>query len=538
MYKKFIYYPLLFFLYPVLSLWAHNVREISPLQVYRALLVTILLGFLFLVISWLAVRHWEKAALISSAAYLLVFSYGHFFNFLKQVNDNPARHRYVLAVYGCLFLAWVLVVLRQNEQIKMLSSMFNLMGFTLLIMPAYVLAAHMFNNVNKGSQPVPVVAVTGNNGQRPDIYYIILDGYGREDILKKYYEYDNSALIDYLEGKGFYVADRGRSNYISTVLSLSSSLNMQYIDTLLPDTDPLVDDEVQLVVYESDLLELIHHSEVRSFLARNGYRLVTYDNDFKTTARDADVLLAYSSLFPRAGGGESRKGSDVNGFEGLLLETSIARSWIDWQAAQGRGNILIESPYSGHRARVLDMFEALKEIPQMEGDNFVFMHFLVPHPPFVFGPNGEMIRHDVAFTLSDGVNYPGTPRKYAREYSEQISYINQYLEEAVNSIIDNSETPPIIIIQGDHGPRKSLNFKNPKMEDLEGSFSILNAYYLPNIDQDVLYPTITPVNSFRIVLNIYLDAGFDLLPDENYLSNSVQPFNFINVTDLLDKFTE
>jgi hypothetical protein len=531
--KKMVYYPFLFFLYPVLSLWAQNVREIFPLQVYRALLVTILLGVLFLLISWLVVRQWSKAALISAAAYLLVFSYGHLYNFLKQVNDDLAHHRHILVVYGCLLLIWIFMVLRRNAPIEVLSSMFNVIGLTLLIMPVYVLLAHWFINANKASQPVPVAAMTGDDGQQPDIYYIILDGYGREDILEKYYGYDNSALIDYLEGKGFYVADQSRSNYISTVLSLSSSLNMQYIDTLMPHVNPLEDREVQLSEYESDLLELIHHSDVRSFLAGNGYSLVTYDNDFKTTIRDADVLLGYSSLFSRNGGSEGSKSLNVNGFEGLLLETSIARAWIDWQVAQGGGNILIESPYLGHRARVLDMFESLKEIPQLEGDNFVFMHFLVPHPPFVFGPNGEMIQHDNSFTLSDGVNYPGSPRKYAREYADQISYINQYIEQVVAHILDNSQTPPIIIIQGDHGPRMSLNFKNPGVEDLEGPFSNFNAFYLPGIDQEVLYPTITPVNSFRIVLNAYFGAGFELLADENYLSTSTQPFNFMKITDLI-----
>lgn len=529
--KKIIYYPLLFILYPVLSLWAQNVQEIMPSDVYRALLITVLFGLLLFVFVWLIVRQWEKSALIASITYILVFSYGHFFNFLQQMNDDVARHRYVLAVCGCLLLIWIFIVLKKDVQIKLLSSILNVIGLTLLIMPIYILIAHRLIHTTKSIEPIPVATIPEEASQRPDIYYIILDGYGREDILKKYYGYDNSALINHLETNGFYIPNHSRSNYMSTVLSISSSLNMQYINTLLPDANPLEDDKIQLDLYESDLLDLIHHSEVRNFLARNGYRLVTYDNNFKTTVHDADVLLAYSSLFSHTS--ENRKIPDINGFEGLLLETSIARSWFDWQVAQGGGNILIESPYLSHRARVLDMFKALEETSQMTGDNFVFMHFLVPHPPFVFGPNGELIHNNQSFTLSDGVNYSGTPRKYAREYVGQLSYINQYLVQAIDYILDNSQTPPIIIIQGDHGPRMSLNFKNPRIEDLESPFSNLNAYYLPGIDQNVLYPTITPVNSFRVVFNVYFDAGFELLSDENYLSNSIQPFNFMNVTELI-----
>ena len=254
---------------------------------------------------------------------------------------------------------------------------------------------------------------------------------------------------------------------------------------------------------------------------------------FKTTAHDADVLLSYSSLSPRNGHNEKETGLVVNSFEGLLLETSLARLWVDWQTAHGMENIVIESPYLAHRALTIDMFESLKEIPAMEGDNFVFMHFLVPHPPFVFGPNGEMSRHDQAFTLSDGTNYSGTPRSYIKGYTEQVTYINQYLEETINYIINNSQTPPIIIIQGDHGPRMGVNFKNPQKIDLDGHFGNLNAYYLPNVDHTALYSTITPVNSFRVVFNSCFGTKFELLPDESYLSTSIEPFDFVNVTDLI-----
>ena len=531
--KKVIIYPVFVFLYPVLSLWAQNVRDISPSQVYRALLISVLLGVLLWLALQLVIRRWDKAALIVSVAFLLVFSYGHFFNFLSQWNDNLAHHKVALPVYGCLMLTWGWVVLKNNKNIELWSSMFKVIAPALLLLPVYTLGSTMIINTNREKSPAPEVAKIESQNQHPDIYYIILDAYGREDMLRKYYGYDNSAFINYLKDTGFYIADQGRSNYISTVLSLSSSLNMQYVDALLPEADPHTSDTIRLAGYETDLLDLIHHSYVRSFLAEHGYRLITYDNNFKTTAHDADVLLSYSSLSPRNGHNEKETGLVVNSFEGLLLETSLARLWVDWQTAHGMENIVIESPYLAHRALTIDMFESLKEIPAMEGDNFVFMHFLVPHPPFVFGPNGEMSRHDQAFTLSDGTNYSGTPRSYIKGYTEQVTYINQYLEETINYIINNSQTPPIIIIQGDHGPRMGVNFKNPQKIDLDGHFGNLNAYYLPNVDHTALYSTITPVNSFRVVFNSCFGTKFELLPDESYLSTSIEPFDFVNVTDLI-----
>src|SRR5690606_20870239 len=67
----------------------------------------------------------------------------------------------------------------------------------------------------------------------PDVYYIILDGYPRADILAERYGYDNSEFLEGLESRGFYIADGSHSNYGQTILSLTSSLNMDYLDTLI-----------------------------------------------------------------------------------------------------------------------------------------------------------------------------------------------------------------------------------------------------------------------------------------------------------------
>jgi hypothetical protein len=48
--------------------------------------------------------------------------------------------------------------------------------------------------------------------------------------------------------------------------------------------------------------------------------------------------------------------------------------------------------------------------------------------------------------------------------------------------------------------------------------AILNAYYLPGVDSDLIYPSISPVNTFRLILNTYFGADLPLLPDESYLS--------------------
>ena len=66
--------------------------------------------------------------------------------------------------------------------------------------------------------------------------------------------------------------------------------------------------------------------------------------------------------------------------------------------------------------------------------------------------------------------------------------------------------------------------------------SILNAYYLPDINddgEDNTYNNITPVNTFRLVFNKYLNTSFDLLDDHVFYSSYQRPYDFMNVTDMV-----
>jgi len=46
--------------------------------------------------------------------------------------------------------------------------------------------------------------------------------------------------------------------------------------------------------------------------------------------------------------------------------------------------------------------------------------------------------------------------------------------------------------------------------------SILNAYYLPDGGEKHLYKSITPVNTFRLVLNHYFGSDYEMLKDVSY----------------------
>jgi hypothetical protein len=112
----------------------------------------------------------------------------------------------------------------------------------------------------------------------------------------------------------------------------------------------------------------------------------------------------------------------------------------------------------------------------------------------------------------------------------QVQCVNRLVLDAISEILKNSETPPIIIIQGDHGPGLHLDWESFENSSVYERFGILNAYYFPDQAYGELYPGISPVNSFRVVLNEYFNQRYALLPDHSYYSTWSEPFEFIEAT--------
>jgi hypothetical protein len=495
---RFPFHPLLFALFPPIAFLAWNIDEMRPGEIVRPIVACLILGSGLLIIFRILLRDMRKAALATSMMLLVLLAYGQVYSGLKQIGMPPmlTRHRYLVPVLA-LAVVLALLALRRRPLSAVWTSGANMMGLILLVGPLVGLAGHA---VRARQVPVEMAGLCGLQlpaGKPPDVYLVVLDAYERGDVLRSLNDYDNEPFLDGLRQRGFYVAEGSMSNYRHTKTSLASTLNMDYVQDFPKAFGARPDNPW-------DIVQQLKNSVLRRSLECLGYRTVALGTGFPyTELTDADYFFRYSP----GGPGLTGVVGPLAASERVFLGTTLVRALTDGQVTLG-GFLPTEAldPDTLHRQQVSFALDQLPELAKLPSPKFVFVHVVSPHPPFVFGPNGE--------PLSAAQAAETDPKTL---YANQVAYLNGRVLEGLDSILANSEVPPIIVIMGDHGYTES----NP-----ESKMSILNAYHLPDGGARGLYPTITPVNSFRVVLNEYFGGAYSLLPDISYYSTGVDDFRY------------
>lgn len=513
MQKRFALYPFLFVIYVVLNPLVNNLGEIAPSQAVRPLLVLLFVTIITMLALYGIFRNWHYVAYLTFLALAFFALYGHISRILQDQFslDVEALRPWLLVIWGGLLLGLGIKKIWLRLGGPRTTRALNIyLSIVLLVQVAFSVPAISRSMAHPAVQSKSATATSSSSestikldcSNTPDIYYIIMDAYGRADVLKSMYGVDNSTFIDYLRNKGFYVADQSHPDYIQSVFSIPSGLNFSYLES-----EPEGSDAVQYFT------NLVSDNRLMRTLKQCGYETVAFETGFSFT-NHPQVDLYLSS------------GSPLNNFESLLL----AGSPLDWLP----GAIYQKPPafsYEGHRERVLFDFAQLAELPKRPGPKMVFAHIVSPHPPFVFDAQGNPIQPDRSYSMNDGDDYRGTWDEYRQGYAGQVQFDNKMLEKTIDAILAKSSRPPIIIIQGDHGPGGFLNWSSPEKSCLWERASILNAYYLPDGGESALYPQISPVNSFRVVLNTYFKAKLELLPDRTYFTSHRLIRQIIDITD-------
>ncbi|KAA3644874.1 MAG: hypothetical protein DWQ07_15850 [Chloroflexi bacterium] len=551
-----IFHPIIAALYPIIALLAFNIDETPISSAWRAVLSSLVLMSLVWFVNSLLLKDRSKAAILTSAMLIVLFAYGHLNGFtvtsFRLFGLDVLSHRYLLPISLLLMVGTYWMLAKRLGDTSSANSTLNLIGLLLIAFPLYQIITFQIT-LYQSQQATPAISLNEDVMQEsalPDIYLIILDMYPRQDYLLDVMEYDNSAFIQQLRNQDFYVADCTLSNYSITRFSLTALLNMNYIDTLMPN--------ISADARERSLVDpLLKNSFVRQTLEELGYQVVAFHTDFPATSlQDADFYFENANDLAQITDEQAAiESGSLEGIEVSLSDNPIGSSFLrlnlnkfEWLLVQTTAFRVIPDlffrladPEKPNRSYLIHlrqyelntfMLDKLDDIPEeIDSPKFVFFHIISPHTPVVFTENGDFSPF-IENPAPDADSYAFTDEfTYVRAYNGftgQITYINKRMGDFVQNLLSGDAGKPIIIIQGDHGPPV---FSRPEIQENE----VLAAYYLPDGGTEGLYPNISPVNLFRHIFNHYFGTNYEFLDDLAFTSDfENSPYDFERVLEEFD----
>ena len=504
---RVVLHPILLAAYPVLFLFANNAADqVSFDALWLPLAGAVGAAVALLAVASLIFRDVHRGGLAATLLVVAFFAFGHVWNLVGATigNRQILLVAWVLAVVIGLVIAWRM----RRETARAATGPLNLLAAIPLVLTLVSLGDFVINRSAAGAMISSVGGLLNSDDRaQPDIYYLVFDRYAGSPTLDKHFDFDNEPFLQELESRGFFVARDSVSNYVKTNLSLTSSLNMEYLDQQAlaerarsPDDEGVINREFQgQLVVPSSLKDL-------------GYEFVLIPSWWSPSASnvDADVTLRYEG---------------ISEFSLALYETTLLSALT--------APLEEADPFSMDELRNynLHQLQQMVEAPAIGGPKFVFAHVLLPHPPNLFNRDGDPFVGEQTSLSED------------QKYIHQVEFANSEILRMLDEIeARDGDNPAVVVIQADEGPfpdryrenGDTFRWADATPEELEIKFRILNAIRLPGVDaaDAGFMDGMTPVNTFRIVFNVLLDAGLPLLPDRVYAHSDLRHFyDFIEITD-------
>ena len=498
-------YPLLFAISPVMNMASSNSNEVTSGQLLSTILVVCIITLVLSALVRLTIRDSIKTAAVVSVILLAFFSYARIYAIRDSstlgLDDVLIRHRYLLPLYVLGIGVGLWMIIRRS------GPWLSVMHFAAVVASLLI----MFNVVTfaagqAGLRIVPNltndVEVIANKGMNlPDIYFMLYDTYPRKDVLAKYWGHDNTEFEQMLIAKGFYIVEKSRSNYWRTAQSLSSSMNMTYLQD------------------DSNWAALLRNSKVLSVAHELGYRVIVIDADKPITTHLAENSDFYLRI---------KNNLLISNFTAALLDSTPLR-WLFprfkfVKLIDLKGNFVMQA------VEAFDFGTSqVTRIAGMPEPTFTVLYRFPPHPPYIFEKDGEIRTPSNALVI-EGEGFASTVA--TGEFVNQLIYVNTVIRQTVEEILRKSDQEPIIIIQGDHGTNTQCPCRpdNLTPEMVLETTGIFNAILLPQQCGSLLYPEMSSVNTFRVIFDACLMQEFGLLPDVSYYHDRKQPpWDFLQV---------
>lgn len=491
MYRFLARYPLYLILLPVFFVLHGFVENLGFIEIKEAVILLfsyfVLTGSIALY-SYFFFRNWNRSCLITTLWMSFFFFFGAIHEFMKEHSPIRFFTRYSFLLTGAIILMIALFIYfkKSTKPFQRFSIYLNVL---LLVYIGVDAGTWLWKKNRNDDRRLSVYKFAKEQElpfcdtcTKPDIFFLLFDEYSNPGSLLEQYGYHNP-IDSLLTARGFHFQSHSRSNYNFTAFSMSSILNMTYIDGLKDPRAVTAEDYANCNI-------LIRDNRLIRFLDQQGYEIVNY-SVFDLAGNPSMVdqsflplktkLISDRTLF-------SRLNKDI----GWLLMTR-------WPF-----NMLESNSIRRHRLNNELFAKKVKEEAARKSDKprFVYGHFYMPHAPFFYNSKNEL--KDESTIYNEFVN-PKAPY-----YLDYIPHSNKELLSIVDTIRAKSPNAAIIIMS-DHGFREKDGKNYPQF------FRNLNAVYFPDGDYRGLYDSISAVNQFRVILNKYYPGSFQTVADSTVL---------------------
>jgi hypothetical protein len=486
---RLILVPILLAVIPSLYHYGNNVEKLTSSSLVHMLVFHATLALLLYLIFGVVHKFQPVKTAISTFAFLIFYNvYGLLYKFLIDVDLIRIKHYTLLplVLMMAIYSAWLITRLK----ISVLNSIVRSCLFIVAVLAAFnvitIVPAEISRwNSERSAVSLKSQADVSREKTSPDIYYIILDEFAGFQAMREYWRYEEvDDFVRFLKDHSFFVAEESHGSSTDTLHQMVTRLN--YRDY------PLGEKHIQ--TYFNDIAD----NRVMRFLQSHGYTTVVFDETKMgyTSAKsvNADYLYEYGSpSIPQSQSGEY--GVYFDEFGELVISNTMFYAFSE----EYKKN----NPMINHHSNMIYFTVdhiANKNIPSPK---FVYVHLLLPHPPFRFDRNGRITDND----HSSNWNY----------YLENYIFSIKIAKLLVENILSGSDpaNPPVIILQSDHGARNILsrNEGSAILQSYPEEFKtlIMYALYLPGYDISGLPQDINPVNTFPIVFNYLFDANIVLM---------------------------
>ena len=197
-----VLHPYLFAVFPIVFLYAQNADELRFRDVIGPLIVALVAAFLVMAVLSRLCRSRDMAGVLTATLFFLFFTYGTWFNWLELRTEQLQTSRNHLALV--LGLALVLLVVTRvaqglGDRIGSFTPLLNFVAAGLVLIQLGTAGVAVWGRQSLRAEGVDLQGIGSLAATAPDIFFILLDGYGRQDVLAELYDFDNREFLRALE---------------------------------------------------------------------------------------------------------------------------------------------------------------------------------------------------------------------------------------------------------------------------------------------------------------------------------------------------